>query len=75
VGCVGLELVWRNSPPWRWQASVAPRPHPVGATKVGNAGVGADACACKDDDMLAVNDPLSDYLDVLFEVLFLGHGG
>jgi hypothetical protein len=66
VGCVGLDPARRNPPPWRRQAGVAPRPHPVGAAKVGDARVGADARAREGDDMLALNDPASDLLDVLF---------
>jgi hypothetical protein len=46
----------------------------LGTAKVGNAGVGADACAREGDDALALNDPASDRLDLLFEALFLGHG-
>jgi hypothetical protein len=46
----------------------------LGAAKVGNAGVGADACACKGDNAFALDDPSSDCLDVLSEALFLGHG-
>jgi hypothetical protein len=73
VGCVGLDLARWNPPPWRGQASVALRPHSVGAAKVRNAGVGADARAREGDNVLALNDPSSDCLDVLFEALFLGH--
>src|SRR5215208_1663824 len=74
MGCVGLELARWNPPPRRRQASVAPRPHPVRAAKVGDARVGADAGAREGDDVLALNDPSSDRLDALFEALFLGHG-
>jgi hypothetical protein len=74
VGCVGLDLAQWNPPPWRWQASVAPGPHPIGAAKVGNAGVGADACAREGDNALGLNDPSNDGLDLLFEALFPGHG-
>src|SRR5215218_734821 len=74
MGGVGLDLLRWNPPPGHWQASVAPRPRPLGAAKVGNAGVGADACACKGDNAFALDDPSSDCLDVLSEALFLGHG-
>ena len=63
---VGLDQARRNSPSWRGQAGVAPRPHPVGAAKVGDARVGTDARAREGDDMLALSDPASDLLDVLF---------
>jgi len=66
VGCVGLDPARRNPPPWRRQAGVPTRPHPVGAAKVGDARVGADARACEGDDMLALSYPASDLLDVLF---------
>jgi hypothetical protein len=42
MGCVGFDLARRNPPSWRWQPSVAPRPHPLGAAKVGDTGVGAN---------------------------------
>ena len=53
---------------------MVPRPHPLGAAEVGDAGVGADACARKGDDVLAPYDPSSGCLDVLFEALLVGHG-
>ena len=71
--CVGLDPAQWNPPLWRWQASVAPRPHAFGAAKVGDAGIGADARAREGDEVLAFNDPPSDCLDGLFEALFLGH--
>jgi hypothetical protein len=74
VGRVGFDPARRNPPPWRWQAGVAPRPHPLGAAKVGDAGVGADARAREGDDVLALNGPSSDRLDVFFESAFFGHG-
>jgi hypothetical protein len=73
VGSIGRNLVWRDPPPRCWQSSIAPRPHPVGTTKVGNAGVGADACTRKGDKMLELHDPASNGLDVLSEVLFPRH--
>jgi hypothetical protein len=73
MGCVGFDLARRNPPSWSWQPSVAPRPHPLGAAKVGDTGVGANACAREGDDVLAGNDPSSDCLDMLFEALFVGH--
>jgi len=66
VGCVRFDLARWNPPPWRWQAGVAPRPHPIGAAKVGNAGVGADARAREGDDASALSDPPSDRIYVLF---------
>ncbi len=63
-----------TSPGATRQAGVAPRPHPVWTTKVGDAGVGADAGAREGDEVFAAHDPASDGLDVLWEeVLFLSH--
>jgi hypothetical protein len=64
VGCVGCDLVTWNAPLWCRQAGVAPRPHPVGAAEVGDAGVGADASAREGDDVLGVYDPTRDLLDL-----------
>jgi hypothetical protein len=74
VGCVGLYLARWNPPPRRRQAGVAPRPHPLGAAKVGDAGVGADARAREGDDALAGDYPPGDRLDLLFETLLPDHG-
>ena len=74
MGGVGPDLARWNTPPRRRQAGVAPRPHPLGAAKVGDAGVGADARAREANDMLALDYPSSHLLDVLFESSFLGHG-
>ncbi len=46
-------------------------PHPAGAAEVGDSRVGANACACKGDDALALEDLPSDRLDVLLAALFL----
>lgn len=73
VGGVGLDLARRNPPLRSWQPGIAPRPNPVGAAEVGNTGVSADACTCEGDNMLALNDPASNGLDVLLEALFLSH--
>jgi len=74
VGRVGLDPARRDPPPRRGQAGVAPRPRPLGAAEVGDAGVGADARAREGDDALAPDDPPSDRLDVLFGTPFLGQG-
>jgi hypothetical protein len=74
VGGVGLDLARRNSPSRPGKAGVTPRPHAVGAAKVGDAGVSADARAREGDDVLALNDPPSNRLNVLFETPFPGHG-
>ena len=73
MGGVGPDLARWNTPPWRWKAGVAPRPHPFGAAKVGDAGVGADTRAREGNDMLTLGYPSSDRLDVLFEALFAGN--
>lgn len=57
VGYVGRDLVTWNPPPGCRQAGVAPRPHPIGAAKVGDARVGADARSREGDDVLGVDDP------------------
>ena len=46
----------------------------LGAAKVGDTRVGADARAHEGDNMLALDDPSSYCLDVLLEALFVGHG-
>jgi hypothetical protein len=66
VGCVGRDLARWNPPPRCRQSGVAPRPHPVGAAEVGDAGVGADARAREGDDVLGVDDPAGDLLDLPF---------
>ena len=73
VGGIGLDLARRNPPLRSWEPSIAPRPNPVGAAEVGNTGVSADACTREGDNMLVLNDPASNGLDVLFEALFLSH--
>ena len=73
MGGVGPDLARWNTPPRRRQAGVAPRPHPFGAAKVGDAGVGTDARAREGDEVLALDYPSGDLLDVLFESLFAGN--
>jgi hypothetical protein len=73
VGCVGSDLSRWSAPPWRRQAGVAPRPHPIGAAKVGDAGVGTDACPRKGDRVPGLDDPSSDCLYVLVEALPVSH--
>ena len=72
MGCVGLDPAWGNPPPWCWQAGVAPRPHSIGASKVGDAGVGTDTRAREGDDALGTDYPSGDRLDLPFAALFLG---
>jgi hypothetical protein len=67
VGCVGSDLVARNPPLRRGQAGVASGPHPVGAAEIGDAGVSADAGARKGDDVLGVEDPTRELLDLALE--------
>jgi hypothetical protein len=57
VGGVGSDPTRRNPPPRGWQASVSPRPNPVGAAEVGDAGVGADTRPGEGDDVLGPDDP------------------
>lgn len=73
MGCVGLDPAWGNPPPWCWQAGVAPGPHSIGASKVGDAGVGTDTRAREGDDALGTDYPSGDRLDLPFAAFFLGH--
>src|SRR5918998_4233406 len=73
MGRVWLDLVRGDPPPWRRQPGVAPRPHPVGTAKVGDAGVGADARPRESDEVLALDDPPSDLPFLLVDGLFTGH--
>jgi hypothetical protein len=52
MGGVGPYLIRWDAPPWGRKSSIAPRPNPLGTTKVGDARVGADAGASKGDDVL-----------------------
>jgi hypothetical protein len=48
---------------------------PLGAAEVVDAGVGANTCAREGDDVLSLEDPSGDRLDVPAEVPFpVGHG-
>jgi hypothetical protein len=64
VGGVGHDPVARNAPLRCWQAGVTPRPYSVRAAEVGYARVGADAGTRKGDDVIGVDDPTRDLLDV-----------
>ena len=70
---VGPDLARGNTPSRRREAGVAPGPHPVGATEIRDAGVGADACAREGDQVLALNYPLSYCLNLLFQELSFVH--
>jgi hypothetical protein len=72
VGGVGLDPVRRHPLPRRRQAGVPPRPHALGTAEVGYAGVGADARASEGDDVVALDDPPSDRLDLLVEAVHDG---
>jgi hypothetical protein len=73
MGCVWRYFIRRNPPPWCGKSSVAPRPHPLRATKVGDARVGADACTRKGDQVTAFGDQPGDLLHVALEALLTGH--
>jgi hypothetical protein len=72
VGGVGLDLAQGYAPPRRRKSGVAPRPHALGAAKVGDAGVGADARAREDYGVLALGDPPSNRPDVFVEAIHVG---
>ncbi len=63
-GCVGRDPVAWNPPPWRGQAGVTPRPLPIGAAKVRDAGVSTNARAREGDDVLGVDDPAGDLFNL-----------
>jgi hypothetical protein len=69
VGRVRLDSARRYSPAWRRKSRGAPRPHPVGPTKVGDAGVGADTRPRKGYDVVALDNPPSDRFDLLLEAV------
>ena len=73
VGGVGLDLTNRDAPRWRGQACVAPRPDPIRAPKIGDAGVGTDAGAGEGDYVRGLEDPVRDGLDGLLKAQFGGH--
>jgi hypothetical protein len=73
VRWVGFDLVRLDAPLGRREASIAPRPYPVRAAKIRDAGLGADACTREGNNMLALEEPLGDRRDVLFRVLLVSH--